>query len=263
MSDNIRKRALEEEQVAQSTAPNLQNQTISVETSKSYVKPLIAELIGTFAFVFIGAGSIITNTLTHGASGLLGIALAHGLALSIMITVFAATSGGHINPAVTIGMVVTRRIAPLLGLLYIVAQLVGATLAGLLLRTVYPQAVWQAAQLGTPMLAPGVSFGTGVLVEAVLTFFLLLAVFGTAVDPRHAQIGGFGIGLTVAVDILMGGALTGASMNPARTFGPALAGGFWNNDLVYWIGPIIGAVLAALIYEYVILHTWRGRQEMA
>ena len=263
MSDTLRNRTLEQEQVADSTAPNLQKQPVSEEASKGYVKPLIAELIGTFAFVFIGAGSIITNTLTHGAIGLLGIALAHGLALSIMITVFAATSGGHINPAVTVAMLVTRRIAPLLGLLYIVAQLVGATLAGLLLQAIYPQVVWQAAQLGTPMLAPGVSFGTGVLVEAVLTFFLLLAVFGTAVDPRAPKIGGFGIGLTVAFDILVGGALTGASMNPARTFGPALAGGFWNNDLVYWIGPIIGAVLAALIYQYVILRTRRGTQELA
>jgi glycerol uptake facilitator-like aquaporin len=151
-----------------------------------------------------------------------------------MITVFAATSGGHINPAVTIAMLVTRRIAPLLGLLYIVAQLVGATLAGLQLRAVYPQVVWQVAQLGTPNLGPGVSFGTGILVEAVLTFFLLLAVFGTDVDPRAPKIGGFGIGLTVALDILMGGALTGAAMNPAIAFGPALAGGFWQNDLVYW-----------------------------
>jgi MIP family channel proteins len=176
-----------------------------------------------------------------------------------MISVFAATSGGHINPAVTIAMLVTRRIAPLLGLLYIVAQPVGATLAGLLLRAIFPFAVWQAAELGTPMLGPGVSFGTGVLLEATLSFFLLLAVFGTAVDPRALKIGGFGIGLTVAVDILMGGALTGAAMNPARTFGPALAGGFWQNDLVYWIGPIIGA----LIYQYVILPTWRGRQEIA
>jgi MIP family channel proteins len=226
--------------------------------SKVYVKPLIAELIGTFAFVFIGAGSIISNTLTNGAVGLLGIAFAHGLALAVMITVFAATSGGHINPAVTIGFMVTRRIAPLLGILYIVAQLVGATLAGLLLRAIFPQVVWQAAQLGTPMLTPGISFGTGVLVEAVLTFFLLLAVFGTAVDPRAPKIGGFGIGLTVVFDILMGGALTGAAMNPAIAFGPALAGGFWQNDLVYWIGPIIGAVIAALIYEYVILRTWRA-----
>src|SRR5436305_5658278 len=263
MSDDVKNRTLEAPRPALSTATNLQHPKASEETSKSYVKPLIAELIGTFAFVFIGAGSIISNVLTHGALGLLGIALAHGLALSIMITIFAATSGGHINPAVTIGFLVTRRIAPLLGILYIVAQLVGATLAGLLLRAVFPQAVWQAAQLGTPMLAPGVSFGTGVLVEAVLTFFLLLAVFGTAVDPRSPKIGGFGIGLMEVFDILMGGALTGAAMNPAIAFGPALAGGFWQNDLVYWIGPIIGAVLAALIYQYVILRTWRGRQEMA
>src|SRR3989442_13034940 len=134
------------------------------QISEQYVTPVVAELIGTFAFVFIGAGSIITNTLTHGAIGTLGIALAHGLALSIMITVFAATSGGHINPAVTVAMLVTRRIAPLLGLLYIVAQLVGATLAGLLLRALYPQAGWQAAQLGTTNLGPGVSFGIGVLI---------------------------------------------------------------------------------------------------
>jgi len=233
------------------------------EFSEQYVKLVVAELIGTFGFVFIGAGSIITNTLTHGAVGLVGIALATGLALAIMITIFAATSGGHINPAVTVGFLVTRRIAPLLGLLYIVAQLVGATLAGLLLRVMYPQAVWQAALLGTPNLAPGVSFGLGVLIEAVLTFFLLLAVFGTAVDPRAPKIGGFGIGLTVLVDILVGGPLTGASMNPARTFGPALAGGFWQNDLVYWIGPIIGAVIAASIYEYVILRPRRVGQAMA
>jgi len=258
-----RNRTLEATPPALSTATNYQDQTTSSseekEISKSYAMPLIAELIGTFVFVFIGAGSIITNTLTHGAIGLVGIALAHGLALAIVITIFAATSGGHINPAVTIGFMITRRIAPLLGILYIVAQLVGATLAGLLLRAIYPQAIGLAAQLGTPNLAPGVSFGTGVLVEAVLTFFLLLAVFGTAVDPRAPKIGGFGIGLTVLADILVGGALTGAAMNPAIAFGPALAGGFWQNDLVYWIGPIIGAVIAALIYEYVILRTLASR----
>lgn len=230
--------------------------------SEQYVKPVVAELIGTFGFVFIGAGSIITNTFSRGAVGLIGIAFALGLGLAIMITVFAATSGGHINPAVTIGFLVTRRIAPLLGLLYIVAQLVGATLAGLLLRAIYPQPVWQAAQLGTTNLGPGVSFGTGVLIEAILTFILLLAVFGTAVDPRAPKVGGFAIGLTVFVDVLLAGPLTGGSMNPARTFGPALAGGFWQNDLVYWIGPIVGAVIAALIYEYVILRPWRVVQPL-
>src|SRR3989441_9415078 len=146
LSNEQRNRTLEAPPTALSTATNLQDQTTSPseEMSEGYVKPVIAELVGTFAFVFIGAGSIITNVLTHGAIGLLGIALAHGLALAIVITVFAATSGGHINPAVTIAMLVTRRIAPLLGLLYIVAQLVGATLAGLLLQAVFPQEIGRA-----------------------------------------------------------------------------------------------------------------------
>jgi len=161
---------------------------VTREARTPLVRPVVAELVGTFAFFFIGAGAIVTNTMTHGAVGLLGIALAHGLALSIMISVFGATSGGHFNPAVTIGFLVTRRIAPLLALLYIVAQLVGGILAGLLLRIIFPEAVWQDAQLGTPNLAPGVSFGTGVLLEAVLTFFLLLAVFGTAVDERAPKL---------------------------------------------------------------------------
>jgi len=223
------------------------------EVIEQYVIPALAELVGTFVFVFIGAGSIVTNASTQGAIGLLGIALAHGLALSVLISALGATSGAHFNPAVTIGFIVTKRMVPSVGIAYIVAQLAGATLSGLLLQAIFPQAVWQAAQLGTPGLAPNVSFGTGILVETILTFFLLLAIFGTAVDERAPKIGGFGIGLTVLVDILVGGPLTGAAMNPARTFGPALAGGFWQNNLVYWIGPIIGAVMAVLFYEYVIL----------
>ncbi len=218
-----------------------------------YVKPAVAELVGTFAFFFIGAGAIVTDTYSKGAVGLLGIALAHGLILSIMISAFGATSGGHFNPAVTIGFAVTRRIKLDVAAVYIIAQLVGGTLAGLALRAIFAESVWKVTHLGTPALAPGVSFGTGVLVEAILTFFLLLAVFGTAVDARAPKIGGFGIGLTVMVDILVGGPLTGASMNPARTFGPALASGYWDNHLVYWIGPIIGGAIAALLYEYVIL----------
>ncbi len=226
---------------------------------EQYVTPVLAELVGTFIFVFIGAGSIVTNTFLHGATGLIGIALAHGLALSVVITAFGATSGGHINPAVTIGFIVTRRIVRLVGIMYIVAQLLGATLAGLLLLAIFPEAVWQAAQLGTPSLAPEISPGIGILLEAILTFFLLIAVFGTAVDKRAPKIGGFGIGLTVLADILVGGPLTGAAMNPARTFGPALAGGFWDNNFVYWIGPIIGGVMGALFYEYVILRRQKGQ----
>jgi MIP family channel proteins len=220
---------------------------------EQYAVPVLAELVGTFIFVFIGAGSIIMDKFVPGTFGLLGVALAHGLALSIVITIFGAASGGHINPAVTIGFIATRRIVRFVGILYILAQLVGATLAGFMLQAIFPQDTWQAAQLGTPALGHGTSPGTAILLETILTFFLLLAVFGTAVDERAPKIGGFGIGLTVLVDILVGGLLTGAAMNPARAFGPALAGGFWDNNFVYWIGPIIGAVLAALFYEHIIL----------
>ncbi|MBM4417604.1 MAG: MIP family channel protein [Chloroflexi bacterium] len=221
----------------------------------------LAEGIGTFAFFFIGAGAICTNAMTGGQVGPVGIALAHGLALAIMISAFGAVSGGHFNPAVSIAMAVVGRLSAAQTVLYVIAQLIGAVIAGFVLRLVFaeafPAAVSGAPHLGTPGLAPAVSFGSGILIEAILTFFLLLAIFGTAVDPRAPRIGGFGIGLTVAFDILMGGPLTGAAMNPARTFGPALASGFFDNHLVYWVGPIVGAIVAAVIYETFIMEKKR------
>ena len=219
------------------------------------IRAPLAELVGTFAFFFIGAGAICTDAYTSGGVGLVGIALAHGLILSVMISALGAISVGHFNPAVTIAFLVTGRIPVAQAVAYVIAQLVGGTIAGLLLRaifaSVFPEAVSGPAHLGTPGLARDVSFGTGVLIEAVLTFFLLLAIYGTAVDERAPRsIAGFGIGLTIGLDILMGGPLTGAAMNPARTFGPAVAAQFWDNHLVYWIGPIAGAVIAAVVYEY-------------
>jgi MIP family channel proteins len=183
-------------------------------------KKLFVEFIGTCIFFFIGAGAIITNQFSNGAVGLLGIALAHGLILSIMVSAFGGISGGHFNPAVTFAVMVAKRISVPLGIQYIVAQLIGGVLAGLLLHAVFPAELCSAVHLGTPAVAAGVSAGTAVLLEAILTFALVTSVFGTAIDPRAPKIGGFGIGLTVMVDILVGGPLTGASMNPARTFGP-------------------------------------------
>ncbi|MEK6710854.1 MAG: aquaporin [Nitrospinota bacterium] len=210
-----------------------------------------AEAIATFALCFIGAGAIILDAKTNGGVGLLGIAVAHGLILSIMISAFGHVSGGHVNPAVTFGFMVTGKMDTGTGIAYILSQLVGATVAGLLLRAIFAPEVWMKVKLGTPALAPGVGFGAAVLLELILTFFLVTAVWGTAVDERHPSIGGFGIGLTVAADILVGGPLTGASMNPARTFGPALAGGGFEgfNHLVYWIGPLAGGAAAALVYN--------------
>ena len=215
----------------------------------------VAEAIGTFGLCFIGAGAIVLDTKTNGAVGLIGIALAHGLILSVMISAMGHVSGGHFNPAVTVGFMVTKKQDVRTGISYIISQLIGGTVAGLLLRAIYAAEVWQKAGLGTPKLADGVSFGTGILIEIILTFFLVTAIWGTAVDDRKPNIGGFGIGLTIAANILMGGPLTGASMNPARTFGPALAGGGFDgiNHLVYWIGPITGAVIAAMIYNNILI----------
>jgi MIP family channel proteins len=216
-------------------------------------KPVIAEGIGTFIFFVIGAGAIVTDQLTQGGLGLIGIALAHGLALSVVVSAIGHISGGHVNPAVTIGLWVGRQIDAYLAGLYIVAQLIGAVLAGLVLRMIFAQDIWQPVHLGTPGLAPGVSAFTGIGVETVLTFFLVFAVYGTAVDPKAPKIGGFGIGLTVLFDILLGGPITGASMNPARTFGPAVASGFWDNHIVYWIGPILGGIIAGAVYSNLFL----------
>jgi len=216
-------------------------------------KKLFVEFLGTCIFFFIGAGAIITNQFSNGAVGLMGIAIAHGVILSVMISAFGGISGGHFNPAVTFGVMVSRRISVTLGLQYMAAQLIGGVLAGLLLHVVFPSELCATVHLGTPAVASGVSLGTAVLIEAILTFALVISVFGTAIDPRAPKIGGFGIGLTVMVDILVGGPLTGASMNPARTFGPGLVAGFWENHWVYWVGPLLGGGLAGFVYEYFIM----------
>lgn len=216
------------------------------------MKALIAELVGTFAFVFIGAGSICSDSLTSGGVGLLGVALAHAVVLSIMISACMYISGGHLNPAVTIAIWSLRKISGKTALGYIIFQLLGAIIAAVLLVIIYPKDAWEPVFLGTPVLGPNITFALGVLVEAILTFFLIFAVLGTAVDPKGPrQLSGFGIGLVLLFDILMGGPLTGAAMNPARAFGPALISGGWSAHLVYWLGPIIGSLLAVFVYSYI------------
>jgi aquaporin Z len=216
-------------------------------------RKLFVEFLGTCIFIFIGAGAIITNQFSNGAVGLVGIAIAHGVMLSVVISAFGGISGGHFNPAVTFGVMVSRRISVVLGLQYMAAQLIGGVLAGLLLHVVFPSELCATVHLGTPAVASGVSLGTAMLIEAILTFALVTSVFGTAIDPRAPKIGGFGIGLTVLVDILVGGPFTGAAMNPARAFGPGLVAGFWENHWVYWVGPLLGGGLAGFVYEYLIM----------
>jgi MIP family channel proteins len=212
----------------------------------------IAEFVGAFTLIFIGAGAIISG------GNLVAVALAHGLAIGVMASAFARISGGHFNPAVTLGALVGRQITVRLAAIYWVAQLLGALVAALALFATFPSSVWQPSHLGTPALATEVGFvpwnvsvPTGILVEAILTFFLVIVVYGTGIDPKGSfnAVGGFAIGLTITIDILMGGPLTGAAMNPARWFGPAVVSQFFDNWYVYWIGPFLGAIVAGLLYS--------------
>jgi len=223
------------------------------------LKQCTAEALGTFFLCFAGIAAILCNDKEIGSgAGIVGIALAHGLALSVAINAFGGLSGAHFNPAVTIGMLSTGRISGKLAGGYIVSQLLGATLAAFLCMLIFPSKVVEAQALGTPL--PGSLFqdrvGAILLTEFILTFLLITAIFGTAVDERGkgVKIGAFGIGLTVTFDILAGGYVTGASMNPARSFGPALlAGKLGGVHWCYWVAPIAGAVVGALIYHHFIL----------
>jgi len=223
-------------------------------------RPCLAEFIGTFYLCFAGIAAILCNTPSVGGlSGLLGIALAHGLALSIAINVFGGISGAHFNPAVTSGFLVTGRIKPHVAVAYVISQLLGATTAAGFCRFIFPADAVASAHLGIPLPAPWVSTSVVLVTEFILTYLLMTSIFGTAVDERGraVKIGAFGIGLTVAFDILAGGAVTGASMNPARSFGPALELMYWDWHWAYWVAPIAGASVAALVYEHVLLEPTR------
>jgi len=220
------------------------------------LRPLAAEFVGTLLFVFLGAGSVVALVAagTPAASiGSLGVALAHGVAMAIIVSMTLSISGGHMNPAVTFGVWIANRIAGRLAWQYIGAQVAGAVVGAALVKTVLPRMAVGLALVGTPRLGSDVTFMQGVWIEAMLTFFLVSAVFGTAVSPAAPKIGGFGIGLAIFVDALVGGNFTGAVMNPARAIGPALIAWQWNAHAVYLIGPLIGAGVAGALWKAVLL----------
>ncbi|HJQ72086.1 MAG TPA: aquaporin, partial [Actinomycetota bacterium] len=214
---------------------------------ESLGKAAVAEFVATFALIFVGAGAVIVAS--SGQLDLVGVALAHGLVLAVVVSVTGHVSGGHVNPAVTIALWAAGKVGTQRGAVLIVAQLVGAVMGALLLRYVVGGA-FDAGGAGAPALAPGLAVGKGIVLEAILTFFLVFVVFGTAVDDKGPwnKTAGFTIGLTIAFDILAFGPLTGAAMNPARWFGPALVGGQWADALVWIVGPIAGAIIAGVLY---------------
>jgi aquaporin TIP len=220
---------------------------------RDYLRRGAAEFIGTFALIFVGAGAVaFARTLTD-------IALANGLVIAVFVTAVGFISGGHFNPAITLGFLVTKRIAPVLAVWYWIVQFGAAAIAGVLLKWVLPTAIENQAHLGAPSLGGGITSGAAVVVEAVLTFFLVFVVFATAVDPRGTfkQVAGLAIGFTITLDVLMGGVLTGAAMNPARAFGPQLVADNWSHFWVWYVGPFAGAVIAASLYELLYLRPLR------
>ena len=214
---------------------------------------LAAEALGTFGLVFIGSAVVVVNAFPNGDSGILGIAVAHAFVLAIMITATMNISGGHLNPAVTFGLLVARKIDLRTALPYIAAQLVGAVLGALLVKYAIPSNVGRVLSYGTPAIATAVTLAQAITIEAVLTFFLVSAVFGTVVSPEAPKVGGFGIGLVLLFAILVGGPLSGGALNPARAFGPALVSGNWLGQIVWWVGPLLGGLAAGILWKFVLL----------
>ncbi len=202
-------------------------------------KNLIAEFIGTFALIFIGAGA-----LAIGSANLLGVALAHGLVIVVFVYAYGHISGTHINPAVTLGLLIAGEIEFVAAIGYWIVQFLGGILGAILLNVVLPN----PSDLGVTILAQGVTPVQGLVIEIVLTFFLVNTIFNTAVSGKAGNFAGLAIGLTLVFCILMGGPLTRASLNPARTLGPAIVSGNYADMWLYFVGPCVGAILAALLY---------------
>jgi aquaporin TIP len=211
------------------------------------------ELLGTFTLVFVGAGTIMSLG-PQADAGTLEVALATGLAIAVMVSAVGHISGGHFNPAITFGFILTRRISALLGVAYWVAQLAGGVLAALLLRWIFPAANRNAANLGAPSVHT-IDIGAALVVEALITFFLVWVVFAMTTDPRstYSAVAGLAIGLVIVFGMLFAYPLTGGAFNPARAFGPELVSNSWSDFWIWYVGPLAGGAIAALLYDEVYL----------
>ncbi len=229
---------------------------------EKWIRPLLAEFIGPFALVFMGAGAIMTASTQGYSDGgtLVMVALAHGLAIGLMVAAAGHISGGHYNPAVTIALFIGGKIGAIKSVAYIIVQLAGAAFAAVLLKQIFDES--NASLVGA---IPAINYDgandaviigrqNAIIIEVVATFFLVYVIHGVAVDSRGAHaIAPLAIGLTVTMDILMAGPLTGAAMNPARHFGPALIEGEWKDAWIYWVAPIAGGVLASIVHNYIFI----------
>ncbi len=215
-------------------------------------RPIVAEFIGTFTIVFVAGATIMNGYVAKAAVPLIDIAIAYGLVFALLVTATMRVSG-HLNPAVTIGIAVTRRLTPGAAAAYVVSQCAGAVVAALALKALFPADVVHTSRLGGQWVAANVGTLHAIVLEAIATFFVVFVAFATLVDARGPKVGGFGVGLAVCADVLAIGPLTGASMDPARSFGPALVSGIFAGHLIYWVGPLLGGIAAGLVYDWTFL----------
>lgn len=212
------------------------------------VKALFAEFIGTFTLVFVCVGVIAADKMMNGTVGLLGIALAQGLSIACLASALGATSGGHCNPAITLGLLLGRKIDFTNAVAYWVAQFAGAAVGALAANFAFDGAALMATSHGMPVTLESVSQTRAMFLEAMATFFLVMTVYGTAVDSRAPKVGAWLIGVSITMGVLITGPLTGGALNTARWFGPALVSGQMGQAVIYIVGPLVGGALAGILY---------------
>ncbi|NUO18805.1 aquaporin [bacterium] len=226
-------------------------------------KTLLAEFVGTFAVVFVGVGAIVSDHLTNGAVGLTGIALAFGFAIAAMTTITHPVSGGHLNPAVSFGFLISGQMKLFEFAGYVVAQCLGAVAASSLMMSANSPLALESVNFGIPVVGESSTAGMAAITETVLTFFLVLVALAAASKSRSPGGVGLPLGLTYAMGIFMGAPVSGAAQNPARWFGPAVLGSDYMNAWVYWVGPFAGAALAAVTVSIMFASQEKERPESA
>ncbi|CAL1528817.1 unnamed protein product [Lymnaea stagnalis] len=249
MSLGLQKKMSSERIPLLSTPVNRSNSVVFSwqEIIENYVRPCCAEFLGVALFVFIGCTSV------YNTQNIVGVAIAHGLTIALLVTATGAISGGQLNPAVTLALFISREITAVKALLFVLAQVVGGITGAAICKGVLDDVAYRSIQGGAQDLGKGTTIGEGVLCEVMLTALLVTVILLTAVDPEtKSTLAPLAIGFTVVVDILAGGTLTGASMNPARSFGPAVVSNAWNNHWIYWVGPGVGALWAVFIYRLIL-----------
>ncbi|XP_070579419.1 uncharacterized protein [Ptychodera flava] len=235
------------------------NTTVTIFTSfvllEKWIRPLFAEFFGTMTLVFVGSLSGLVgypDERIDVASGLLASAIAHGLVIFFVIEAFAQVSGGHVNPVVTLAVMCCGKLNLILGCFYMVFQLVGAICGSALVLAVLTSEQFDYINGGTTLPGEGISTGQAIGSELFFTTILITVALQVAIDSKSSQLAALAIGMVVVANILAGGMISGPSMNPARSFGPALVTGIWTDHWIYWVGPPVGSLCSVIFFKFIL-----------